>query len=198
MTARELLVVAVAIGISGCRPAELPEPAGTASDAANPLLEQIAAVERGETASIELGEREISDQDVLALADFSNLESFVAHRAHLTDEGLKCFSGLVALKTLNLGETRVTDAGLESLVGLSHLELLRIESPSITDAGLATLAELQSLRQLILVGARIEGPGLQNLVGLENLESLYLIDTPVAEEWLARLQSQRPDLHLHW
>lgn len=188
-----------------------------------PLADQVAAVERGVSATIHVASRPmdgpnvaqlcrlkglqvllldhldnaIGDEDCQSLARLHELVHLRIRGGHIGDEGLAHLAALPKLKILNLPQSRVTDRGLEALASATRLAQLRLGSRQITDEGLESLAEFPALQQLHLIDAPITDEGLETIATLPKLESLYLDGSRVTDAGLDRLFRARPDLHVH-
>jgi len=197
--------------------------AGDPVEAEAPLDEQIAAVQRGASGTIQIegrpiGRQElerlarlerlqvlkldhednaIGDEDCKLLAGLRNLAHLRIRGGSIGDDGLVHLATLPQLKILNLPRSRVTDHGLATLSHLPRLSQLRLGSGQITDAGLKELHRFAALTQLHLIGAPLSDAGLDEIARLKRLESLYLDDSRVTDQGLERLFRARPDLHVH-
>jgi hypothetical protein len=81
----------------------------------------------------------VTDQTLLVVADFGQLEELSLDGADVTDLGLACLHGLKELRRLNIANTRVTDSGLELLKGLPKLTLVDLRGTSVTPEGITRL-----------------------------------------------------------
>lgn len=100
-------------------------------------------------------ESEVSDTDLMLLAEFSQLKTLYLDRTDVTDAGLEHLSGLHNLDELWLSDTQVTDAGLEHLTALDNLGTLVLDGTNVSDAGLDSLRRIESLRMLSLPYGKI-------------------------------------------
>lgn len=188
-----------------------------------PLADQVAAVERGSSATIHVISRPmegakvgelsrlkglqvllldhvdnaIGDKECQALAELPDLVHLRIRGGSIGDAGLAHLAALPNLKILNLPQSRVTDRGLSALADALRLSQLRLGSPQITDEGLKSLADFPALKQLHLIDAPITDEGLETIAALAKLESLYLDGSRVTDAGLDRLFRVRPDLHVH-
>jgi hypothetical protein len=86
-----------------------------------------------------LGEEEPTSDDEIqefSLAPFG---------AAITDEGLRHFAGLKALRRLDMSGWQVTDEGMSRLAALPALRSIGLRGTAVTPAGLGRLAPLKSL-----------------------------------------------------
>lgn len=188
-----------------------------------PLGNQIAAVERGASATIHVtalpvGGREVAelvqlkglqimqldhldnavgDEDCQAITRLSALVQLRIRGGSVGDAGVAHLAALRNLRILNLPQSRVTDRGLRLLANAPRLSQLRLGSPQITDDGLKSLANFPALKQLHLIDAPITDKGLKTIAALLKLESLYLDGSRVTDAGLDRLFRVRSDLHVH-
>ncbi|MBU6450252.1 MAG: hypothetical protein KGS72_00625 [Cyanobacteria bacterium REEB67] len=105
----------------------------------------------------------------------------------VTDNDLKAFQNLKAIKHLALKSTGITNAALTTLAGfgnLTHLHLPR----QISDEGLQALSASKSLIELDLSYSSITDAGLAFIKNMAQLETLYVNDTAVTDSGLAHLK----------
>jgi len=120
----------------------------------------------------------------------------VAYTA-LTEDDMRCLSGLRLLKHLDLTCTAITDPALEHLRGLTRLEGLSLRHARVTDKGMDVLAELKGLRWLDLEGTTITDAGLTRLHALRRLEVVNLWETGVTAQGVARLREALPNCRVY-
>lgn len=93
--------------------------------------------------------RSFGDVQLESLAPIAlALTSLDLGETDVTDEGLKALAAMKNLRRLSLDRTRITDAGLQNLSGLKLLEYLNVHTTAVTDAGLIALKPLKQLRSL--------------------------------------------------
>ena len=107
----------------------------------------------------------------------------------LSDDDLSALKEISNIVELDLKNTGITDAGLTHLSSLTSLERLHLEKTKITDAGLKYLQELTKLKYLNLYGTGVSDAGLASLKGMSQLESLYLWQTKVSLEGAQKFHS---------
>ncbi len=112
------------------------------------------------------------------------------------DEQLVPIADLSDLVWLDVVETQITDAGLEKLTGLQKLERLRIDSTSLTDAGLAHLTKFPKLHQLNLECTKITDAGLLELAKMPSLKEVYVPGENVTPAGIERLRQACPKLNV--
>ncbi|GAB3966237.1 ribonuclease inhibitor [Spirosoma terrae] len=109
---------------------------------------------------LKLGDTEISDASLAAVAKLKNLQK------------------------LHLERTGVTDAGLKQLKGLTNLEYLNLYGTAVTDAGLAELAGIKSLKKVYLWQTKATAQGIDNLKkAMPSLEIVGGIDEKAVAEF---------------
>ena len=91
------------------------------------------------TQMLDLGESEITDDDLRRLADFVGLEILMLPETAITDAGLESLENCSKLKILFLHETGISDAGLVHLEGLANLTYVSVEATSVTGEGVKRL-----------------------------------------------------------
>ena len=84
---------------------------------------------------------QVTDADVVHLAQLPRLKHLQLGNTQVTDAGLIHLSSLKNLSGLNLDNTQVTDAGLVHLAGLKGLKHLNLYKTQVTDAGASELQE---------------------------------------------------------
>lgn len=149
-------------------------------------------------ASLTIEDAPLGDDDLTGLTALP-LEDLTLERCfNITDDGLRHFQTLPALRTLalrdvailgpglahlarlpelrtlRLRQTGIRDESLPLLQQLPHLERLDLVQALITDEGLAAIGELHSLVQLDLEANQLSDAGVAHLAGLENLRTLGL------------------------
>jgi hypothetical protein len=107
--------------------------------------------------------RNLNDDDLAPLADFSDLHWLDLQQTQIGDQGLKHLAGLTRLQRLRLDETRVTDAGLLHLAGMRELRTLNLYKTGVTDKGLVHLAALPNLETLSIQRAQVSDAGVGQL-----------------------------------
>ncbi len=124
--------------------------------------------------ALQLGDGPVTDADLAALGQLTQLEVVNLNGSAVTDAGVAHLAGLTKLRELHLNDVPITDVGLAHLAGLIALEQLYCSTARVTDAGLATLTRFPNLSMLSLCGARITDAGLPVLARLTGLISLEL------------------------
>jgi len=85
--------------------------------------------------SIYLGGTTVTDADVQAISDLTELRELYLYRTGITDVALDKIGHLGGLRILHLGNTEVSDSGLEKLRGLTSLEQLHLYKTRVSDEG---------------------------------------------------------------
>lgn len=140
-----------------------------------------------EVAVVDLGDRDIGDDELAWLNQFDDLETLVLRNTRVTDGGMSCLANLPRLTYLDLHGTRISDATL-ALVGAEHdLQDLDLGETQITDAGVGHLRQLTRLRSLDLSGTKVSEAALASLAKLPQLQWLGLanvaIDSAAIGDW---------------
>lgn len=99
---------------------------------------------------LKLGDTEISDAALTAIAKLKNLQKLHLEETKVTDVGLKQLRQLTNLEYLNLYGTAITDVGLTELAGLKNLKTIYLWQTKATEQGIAALKK--SLPKLEVVG----------------------------------------------
>jgi hypothetical protein len=106
----------------------------------------------------------LTDDALVHLKDFKDLEHLDLSNTPLNDAGLAQLKKLTKLEILVLSGTKITDAGLVHLKDMKELSVLKLDNnPNITDAGLIHLKALPSLNVVDLKETKITPRGLDDL-----------------------------------
>jgi hypothetical protein len=146
----------------------------------------------GNVNTVSLGWRQVSDADLVHLAEITKLKTLWLGQTDVTDAGLVHLADQKALVSLSLTKTKVTDAGLVHLVSLTGLTELWLDNTQVADAGLVHLSRLTGLKKLYLTNTKVTDAGLIHLVGLTKLEKVSLENTQVSDAGVAELQKALP------
>jgi hypothetical protein len=139
----------------------------------------------GEAVRLRLWSHEVTDKQMLRLAELSTLQDLELSVKNLTQEGLSVLSQLKQLRKLQLEYLPtlaelddvwgIEDEWLQPLTGLNKLEELILESCHRVDGtGLKYIAGLTSLKKLDLGGTSVTDASLIHITGLQNLAELSL------------------------
>jgi uncharacterized membrane protein/mono/diheme cytochrome c family protein len=101
-------------------------------------LQELEAV-RDQIVSVDLGNTDLKDAHLRALAGFPHLKKLYLHNSPVTDEGVRHLSGLAYLEALNLSGTRITAKLLEELPRWPALKTVFLFNTGIEEAQLAAL-----------------------------------------------------------
>ena len=131
-------------------------------------------------------ERDLSDDDMLAVGQMKNLEVLRCGLLGLTDEGLRRMKDLKRLRSLALDRTHATDAGMAYVAQMKGLEKLSL-NPGVGDVGIRLLGALTNLRELKLMCPQVTDAGMAQLIALRELRRLGLTYTHVTAAGVAQL-----------
>ena len=134
--------------------------------------------------------------DLLFLAELSELRIASLKGAQVTGPAMEGLSRLKELRTLNLQTARLDAAAVQKLNRMVRVEHLALDHTNITDEALPQLANLTQLRFLALDHNQISDAGLEYLVSLSNLDRLDLGSTNVTAEGIRKLQEALPDCQI--
>ncbi len=112
---------------------------------------------------VNLGERGVTDADLVHLRGLQHLQELDLTRTKITGAGLVNIKDLTALRRLFLTQTKVDDSGITHLNGLKNLELVGLSGTKISDAALDHLRELKGLKTLFCIGTGVTDAGLEKL-----------------------------------
>ena len=94
---------------------------------------------------LDVGETNISDKSVKALATCRNLEClWLPNSDSITDDGMRSLVDLSSLKLLSIGSPNVSDTGIMELKSLKKLRYLRLWHTRVTPAGSCAVKGLES------------------------------------------------------
>ena len=112
---------------------------------------------------VHLGERMVTDADLVQLRGFQHLQELDLTRTRITAAGLTNIKDLPALTKLFLTDTKVDDSGIAHLKGMMNLRLAGLSGTRISDAALDDLRELKGLKQLFCIGTSVTEAGVEKL-----------------------------------
>jgi acetyl esterase/lipase len=124
---------------------------------------RITLDDRNRVIGVNLGERRVTDAELVHLKTLQHLQELDLTRTKITGAGLTNIKGLTSLKKLFLTDTRVDDAGISHLKELKNLELIGLSGTLVRDAGLEHLHELTGLKQFYCIGTGITDAGVEKL-----------------------------------
>jgi hypothetical protein len=130
-------------------------PAPDQLDRLKRLGARIQLNDRNQVVGVNLGERRITDVDLMHLQGLEHLQELDLTRTPVTSAGLVHLKDLKTLKKLFLTETKVDDAGITSLKGLKNLETLGLSGTKIGDQALAQLQTLTGLKSIFCIGTGV-------------------------------------------
>ena len=131
---------------------------------------------------------------LLTLPQFPELQWLNLDDADLTDEDLLQLADLRNLEILALANTRLRGPGLRHLFKPSKLRQLVLSKTDIDDSALEIVASMTSLESVWLDGTRITNAGLKHLEKLPKLRGLSCSNTEVTEIGLDDLLKSHPEL----
>ena len=112
---------------------------------------------------VNLGERNVTDADLVHLRGLQHLQELDLTRTKITGTGLVNVKDLIALRRLFLTQTKVNDSGITHLKGLKTLELVGLSGTKISDAALYHLRELTGLKRIFCLGTGVTAVGVEKL-----------------------------------
>jgi hypothetical protein len=112
---------------------------------------------------VNLGERRVTDADLVHLKGLKDLEELDLTRTRITSDGLVNLKELATLRKLFLTDTKVDDPGISILKGLKALETLGLSGTKISDSGLDHLHGLTGLKSLFCIGTGVTDAGAEKL-----------------------------------
>ena len=112
---------------------------------------------------VNLGERGVTDADLVHLKGLQHLQDLDLTRTKITGVGLVNVKDLTALTKLYVTDTKVDDSGITHLKGLKNLELVGLSGTKISDAALDHLRELKGLKRMFCLGTGVTDAGVEKL-----------------------------------
>jgi len=112
---------------------------------------------------VNLGERGVTDADLVHLRGLQHLQELDLTRTKITGAGLVNVKDLTALTKLFVTDTKVDDPGITHLKGLKALELVGLSGTKISDAALDHLRELKGLKRIFCLGTAVTAAGVEKL-----------------------------------
>ena len=220
-TSVQLYVMLTVVLIAACD-GPVPEPRQSSSISADATAVQVindALTNPAET-TLHLDGLQVTDQDLLLVANNSHITSILIDssdvsekglspltsmenliqlriRSRLTDAAIPFIINMKSLQFLNLPQADFTDDGILALSAHPNIELLRIGGKRLSNKSLESIATMSSMSFLHLIAVPIDDQGLPALYDMQHLQSLYLDDTAVTDEGLVKLLEHLPRLHLH-
>jgi arylformamidase len=112
---------------------------------------------------VNLGERGVTDADLVHLRGLQHLQELDLTRTKITGAGLVNVKDLTTLRKLFVTETKVDDSGIAHLKGLKNLELVGLSGTKISDSALDHLRELTQLKRIFCLGTGVTDAGVEKL-----------------------------------
>ncbi len=136
-----------------------------------------------------------TDEDLVLLAKWSNLESLNFSGTSLTGRSLSELASLGRLKRLDLSRTQIDGDSIESLRRLPLLEIDLSYLP-LTAQAVVQLSQFARLERLELVGTAVDNASLKALAELPNLKSLNVVDAWTTKAGRTAFRSLLPQCDL--
>lgn len=147
-----------------------------------------------EVAVVDLGDRDIGDNELAWLDELPDLETLVLRNTRVTDRGMSCLAHLPRLTYLDLHGTRISDATVVLVGDERHLQDLDLGETQISDAGIEHLSQLERLRSLDLSGTKITELALTTLSALPKLKWLGLANVAIAPATIEAWSQSHPQV----
>jgi hypothetical protein len=140
----------------------------------------------------------VSDVDLLpALAKLHRVTHLDLGKTPVTNQGLRYFSQLRRLETLDLAETRLNEGDVDHLRGLK-LVWLSVNRTRFSDRSLSSLRAMRSLAYLDLTRTKVSDRGIDILLEMPGLREVRLNRSLVTRAGYDRLRFARPDWIITW
>jgi hypothetical protein len=143
------VMLAIAIGLSGCVRSEEPAPSSDSNPEDEAEMRALKAIKslggwakRDETRAgrpyaVFLQGSVVTDAALKEIAPLKNIATLTLARSEVTDAGAKELARFKSLTGLSLAHTRITDAGLKELAALKGLKSLVLAGDAISETALA-------------------------------------------------------------
>jgi len=143
----------------------------------------------GTVVAIDLGTTWVSDDEMLDLLAFPQLERLNLSHTRISDEGLLRLKPAAQIQELSLlYAEQITDLGLSAIKQWRRLKKLNVRGTRIGDETLALVAALVQIESLDIADTNITDNGLDNLVPLTRLKHLALGRSRLTDESLSGLR----------
>lgn len=134
------------------------------------------------------GRQDLTDDDLICLRNFTDLESLNLRHTRITDAGLAELRNLPWVRFLYLSSTKINGEGFEHLATLPALVQLELDSTPTSDEHVASLRKLAGLRTLSLKNTPISDAALSSIGKINRLGGLNLSGTKITDAGLNQLQ----------
>ena len=131
--------------------------------------------------SIFLSPTSLTDEGLLDLQTFPELEKLCLTGEFISDGGMRFLRDSTHIKMLELEQTAVTGTFLGTPNAFTHLETLNLSHTNVSDAGMKYIKRLSSVVVLDLSNTLVTDDGLVGVEGMTSLEALYLRHTKVSD-----------------
>lgn len=146
---------------------------------------------------IKLNATQVSEKDIVHLADFSGVEGIDFNTSSISEQCLGVLAKLPQLKSIEIYRTSVSGRFLESLKPLRNLRELRLRNTQFEDSNATYLRQFAALEELDLRGANLTDRGAEVLADLKKLNKLTLAETKVTTA-TAKVVATLPELKELW
>lgn len=136
---------------------------------------------------LSLNGTKITDEGVKTIARMRGLNFLRLRGTSITDKGLVHLATMTALEALDLHDTNITGTGLSHLSNLSHLNCLDLDDTELCDESLRSISQLRSLQVLSISGTRVTSAGMAQLAEMPKLGFIDLHDTAIDDAGLEQL-----------
>lgn len=136
---------------------------GEQIDKLKKLGARITLDDQNRVIGVNLGERSVTDADLVHLKGLKHLQELDLTRTRITGSGLANLKDATTLKRLFVTETKVDDSAILHLKGMNSLALVGLSGTRISDKALDHLGELSGLKQLFCLGTGVTDAGVEKL-----------------------------------
>mgnify|MGYP001336918556 FL=1 len=113
---------------------------------------------------VKFGDSKFTNEDLIKLKPLkSNIAWLDIGGSQITDEGMMHLSTFHNLERIHLENTGITDNGIESLISLNKLTYLNLHGTKITNSSLEQIGEIQSLKSLYIWNTNVTEEGIKQL-----------------------------------
>ena len=113
---------------------------------------------------VKFGDSKFTNEDLLKLKPLSNNIAWLdIGGSQITDEGMIHLSEFNNLERIHLENTAITDEGIKSLVSLKELAYLNLHGTNVSDKSLNPISQIESLKSVYIWNTNVTEEGISQL-----------------------------------
>ena len=150
------------------------------------------------TVEIDLPKMELTDEDVMVLKGFSQIEEFILGENKLTNKSIEMIcTSFPSLKKLIINKNEFKPECLKNIGALENLVYLDTRDNKLGDKCLVHICESKSLTDLSLSNNNITDDGALNLANLKNLTYLDITNNSLTDNGIKPILKLEKLTHLY-